>query len=193
MNKKQEFIENFKSEVNLVIEKISTEEKIDTLLEQLKSLIDDFVKNIQRQKFINKILPAVLACQEKHKIKASVTLAQAILESGWGRASIGNNIFGIKASKKWTGKVKTVVTHEYINGKKVTMSDNFRDYDSIEDSIYDHAKLLLLPRYKPVLEAPDWLRACQALQKCGYSTSPVYAKSLGSLIQQYELFRYDTN
>lgn len=143
--------------------------------------------------FINKIAPHAVVAMKDHGILASLTIAQAILESSWGKASIGNNIFGIKASTNWKGKTKTVKTHEYIKGIKTAIDAKFRDYDSIEDSIKDHTSLFVrLDRYKAIIGEKDYKLACVYVQKAGYATDPNYSTKLVSLIEMYKLNRFDS-
>ncbi len=144
-----------------------------------------------QKQFISKILPSAKKTSDMLGIKVSLTLAQAILESGWGKSAIGNNLFGIKANSSWKGAKKCVQTTEYVSGKKVIISAYFRDYESIEASILDHAKILTLPRYKPVVLAKDYREACQQVQACGYATDPKYAQKLISLIEKYALNLWD--
>lgn len=120
-----------------------------------------------------------------------MTIAQAILESGWGKSAIGNNLFGIKAGSDWTGKTQTVGTSEYGARGYYHINDTFRDYDSISDSIEDHAKLLTNSRYDSVRAATDYKTACREVQKDGYATAPSYADSLIKLIEQYNLNQWD--
>ena len=141
--------------------------------------------------FINSILGGAIESYKKYGVLPSLTLAQAILESYWGKKSIGNNIFGIKARESWTGKTKTVTTKEWEHGHYKTIKDTFRDYDSIAASIEDHAKLLTIDRYKPVLGAKNYKEACKLVKQCGYATSPTYTKSLTDLVEQYGLNQYD--
>ena len=145
----------------------------------------------QQKAFINKILPGAIKAQYECGVLASLTLAQSILESGWGKAAIGNNLFGIKATSSWTGKKQFVWTTEYVNGKSGKYQLWFRDYSSIDDSIEDHAKLLTMPRYKNVLMSVDYIGACKQVQACGYATDPNYAKMLISEIEQYGLNQWD--
>ncbi len=145
-----------------------------------------------QQEFINSIKDGAIESYEKYHVLPSLTLAQAILESGWGKYSIGNNLFGIKAGSGWTGKTQNVATTEYdSNGRAYHITDTFRDYDSISDSIEDHAKLLTNSRYDSVRSATDYKTACHEVQKDGYATSPAYADSLIELIEQYDLDQWD--
>lgn len=147
--------------------------------------------NDNQKEFIGKVLPGAEAAYQKTGVLPSLTLAQAILESGWGKASIGNNLFGIKANDAWTGKKKLVKTAEYKNGEKYYIDAWFRDYDSIEESVLDHGKLLTNPRYEKVRTAKNYIEACTQLQAAGYATDPNYAKSLINLIETYGLNQWD--
>ena len=143
-------------------------------------------------KFIQEILDGALKSYKEDGVLPSLTLAQAILETGWGKHRIGNNIFGIKAGSSWTGKVQNVKTAEQnSDGSYTNIRDNFRDYDSVSDSIVDHGKLLTNERYRPVIAAKNYKEACQAVKACGYATSHSYAQNLINLVEQYGLNQWD--
>ncbi len=126
-------------------------------------------------------------------VPASVTLAQAALETGWGKATIGDakNLFGIKGTGP-AGSI-TVKTQEYINGRYVTVNGTFRKYHTWRESIDDHARLLTTAsRYRNCManrNNPD--QFARELQKAGYATSPTYASTLISIMKQYNLYQYD--
>ena len=149
------------------------------------------VTNKSQQDFINSIKDGAIESYKKYHVLPSLTIAQAILESGWGDSAIGNNLFGIKAGSDWTGKTQTVGTSEYGSRGYYHINDTFRDYDSISDSIEDHAKLLTNSRYDSVRAATDYKTACREVQKDGYATAPSYADSLIKLIEQYNLNQWD--
>ncbi|MYM23979.1 flagellar assembly peptidoglycan hydrolase FlgJ [Duganella sp. FT135W] len=126
-------------------------------------------------------------------IPAKFMLGQAALESGWGKREIkgrdgsnSHNLFGIKASGDWKGKVVEATTTEYVNGKAQTKVERFRAYDSYADSFKDYAKLLATnPRYEKVLaSAGDATSFAKGLQKAGYATDPNYATKLTSIIKR---------
>lgn len=144
-----------------------------------------------KDKFINSIKGGAIEGYKKYNILPSLTIAQAILETGWGRSSIGNNLFGIKANASWKGKVQTVRTHEYINGKKIYVDAKFRDYDSIAESLEDRFKLLSNSRYKKVVQAKDYKEGANELYKAGYATDPQYPNKLIQIITQNELYELD--
>ena len=142
--------------------------------------------------FVNSIKDGAIDSYNKYGVLPSLTLAQAILESGWGKHSIGNNVFGIKAGDSWTGKTQDCRTSEQnADGSYVQITARFRDYDSLSDSIEDHAKLLTNDRYRNVIAANDYKEACKAVREAGYATSLTYTEKLISLIEMYGLNQWD--
>jgi peptidoglycan hydrolase FlgJ len=126
-------------------------------------------------------------------VPANLMLGQAALESGWGKREIkaadgtsSKNLFGIKASGDWNGKVVEATTTEYINGIKQKRIEKFRAYDSYADSFKDFAKLMTSnPRYEKVMANLNNVNNyAQAMQKAGYATDPHYASKLASVIQK---------
>jgi len=125
----------------------------------------------------------------KYGVPASITLAQGILESGSGKSKLAaeaNNHFGIKCHDTW-------------NGATMHLDDDapnecFRKYKSVEQSFEDHSIFLKKPRYEELfaLEITDYKGWAQCLKKCGYATSPTYAKNLIDLIEKHELTQFDT-
>lgn len=149
---------------------------------------------MDKKVFINTIKEGALQGYKAYNILPSLTIAQAILESGWGTTQLaikGKNLFGIKAFSDWKGKRITMETSEWYNGVKQVIKADFRAYDSYDDSIMDHNKLLSTSRYEPVRKCKDYKSACEAVYKCGYATDPDYAQKLIRLIEQYRLYEYD--
>ena len=142
------------------------------------------------------IAPLTAPAQElakTSKIPASVTLAQAAVESGWSLNTPGFNLFGIKADKNWKGAVVVEHTHEVINGISTPVVSQFRAYKTYLGSLNDHAQFLLTnPRYKPCFATTNALDFCRALQTAGYSTNPQYANTLIEIIQQHNLLALDS-
>jgi len=125
-------------------------------------------------------------------IPAKFMLGQAALETGWGKREIisrdgssSHNLFGIKATGDWKGKVTEAVTTEYVNGKAQRKVEKFRAYDSYADSFKDYAQLITNnKRYEKVLaSAGDASTFAQGLQKAGYATDPNYAAKLTKIIK----------
>lgn len=113
-------------------------------------------------------------------------LAQAGLESGWGKRQLrgldgseSNNLFGIKAGRGWTGRVVEAWTTEYVDGKPVKSVERFRAYDTPADSFRDYAQLIAnSPRYAGVRDRRDEVAFAYGLQRAGYATDPQYADKL---------------
>lgn len=124
---------------------------------------------------------------------ANLMLGQAALESGWGRREIkasdgtlSHNLFGIKATGGWKGKVVETATTEYIDGIKQKRMEKFRAYDSYADSFKDFANLIQNnPRYKAVMANLNNVNGyANAMQQSGYATDPNYATKLASVINK---------
>jgi flagellar rod assembly protein/muramidase FlgJ len=142
--------------------------------------------------FIGMLAQAAQDCQRKTGIPASITLAQAALESSWGERAPGNNLFGIKADKSWTGPTVTFSTHEHLAGKDIAMPDKFRRYSSWLDSMVDHAQFLLKnQRYARCFKETTGAGWARALQACGYATDPEYATKLIEIMRGRNLAFYD--
>lgn len=149
---------------------------------------------MEKKEFINSIKEVALKGYEEYRILPSLTIAQAILESGWGSSYLAvkaKNIFGIKASSNWRGERVTLPTTEWYNDKKQVINSDFRVYDSFDDSIEDHNKLLANDRYKPVRECADYKEACKRIYQCGYATDPGYAEKLIKIIEENKLYEFD--
>lgn len=150
----------------------------------------------EQKNFIKTVGTLARADMQKSKILASLTIAQAILESGWGKSGLtvkANALFGIKANR-WTGKVYSCATKECYDGKTYTNTTAcFRAYGSWAESVADHSAFLCgLRRYRAVIGETNYKKACRAIKAAGYATAPNYAESLISLIEEYRLTDYDT-
>lgn len=129
--------------------------------------------------FIATIAPAAQACAKRSGVPASVTVAQAALESSWGKRAPGMNLFGIKADASWRGPVTSQVTHEVVNGETITITARFRAYTDWQGSIDDHAAFLTgNPRYRAAFAFKDGPNFARAIAKAGYATDPLYADKL---------------
>ena len=147
--------------------------------------------NQQQQDFINSIAPHAQEVQKKYGVPASIAIAQAALETGWGRSVKGNNFFGVKAGSSWNGPTTNFATHEVINGQRVGMTDRFRAFGSVRESVDNYGKLLAgNARYRHVIGA-DAHDAADALQRAGYATDPRYAQQLKQIIDSCDLTRFD--
>lgn len=140
------------------------------------------------ENYINQFAPLAVEQMKKYQIPASITLAQGILESGNGKSELAtkaNNHFGIKCHNSWSG--------EKIYFDDDEKNECFRKYTSVLDSYEDHSLFLKKPRYEELfkLKLSDYKGWAEGLKKCGYATSPSYAKSLIELIEKYKLYEYD--
>lgn len=134
------------------------------------------------RKFITKALPLALEVQDRYGIPYGVCLAQAALETGWGRYVKGNNYFGIK------GRGQDFATHEYVNGEKVYVVDSFRAYKSMEDSFDDYGRFLSTqPRYADAFKTNSPEEFAKELQRAGYATDPEYANKLILIMRRWNL------
>lgn len=144
--------------------------------------------------FVNKMREAVQVASDESGVPAKLIMSQAALESGWGKREIkldngqtSHNLFGIKATGGWAGKVADITTSEFVNGKMVKMKQPFRAYDSYADSLTDYARLLSEnPRYRDVLTAPSAEEAAHRVQQAGYATDPSYAEKLISIMSYFD-------
>ena len=168
-----------------------------------------FLKNLSEADVIAKVGLLFTADQRESGILASVSLAQFILESGYGKSELAqnaNNCFGMKKSlsgntwdgSAWDGKsIYTKKTQEYENGAYVTVTSDFRKYPSVEKSIADHSAYLLGAkngsklRYDGLKDCTDYKKAVQIIKDGGYATSPTYVESLCSIIERWKLTQYN--
>ena len=136
--------------------------------------------NAAYQAYIRKYANEAILQMKRHKIPASITIAQGLLESNAGAstlASVHNNHFGIKCHKSWQGN------RAYKDDDE--MGECFRSYDSPLDSYTDHSYFLQQPRYKSLfqLSLDDYQGWAKGLQRCGYATDKGYANKLIALVR----------
>ncbi|MBG6077852.1 flagellar assembly peptidoglycan hydrolase FlgJ [Polaromonas sp. CG_9.11] len=144
------------------------------------------------EQFVSRMLPAAQRASQASGVPAQLIMAQAALESGWGKREIraedgktSFNVFGIKADKNWKGPVVEATTTEYVNGTAQKTQASFRAYGSYEESFVDYARFLTSnPRYANVLATPDPAEAAHGLQRAGYATDPNYGGKLVRIMEQ---------
>jgi flagellar protein FlgJ len=143
--------------------------------------------------FVDKLAASAQAASETTGVPARFIIGQAALESGWGKREIlkangetSHNVFGIKATKDWTGKTVSTVTTEYRNGRPERVVEKFRAYDSYDEAMADYAQMLKgNPRYAQVLNGShDAAGFAVGMQRAGYATDPHYAKKLMSIMSR---------
>lgn len=146
--------------------------------------------------FIRAMTPGAVASAKASGVPASVTIAQAALESGWGTSGLAAracNLFGIKANSAWHGETVEMPTTEYINGKPCKVMAKWRKYPDFAAAIADRAAFLRRnPRYRLAFTGQrtgeDFARQIAA---AGYATDPRYAEKLIAVMRQYKLDRLD--
>ncbi len=143
-----------------------------------------------RGTFLAHVAPGAMLSDVVMGVPASITLAQAIIESGWGKTAPGYNLFGMKGEGP-AGSTSHVGI-EYSHGKRVHRRSSFRSYESFAESIEDHARLLATrSRYAAARAvAEDPAAFAKALQG-KYATDPRYATKLMDLSARYGLGRFD--
>lgn len=159
--------------------------------------------------FLEVIPPLAVQDMKKSGVLASVTIAQGILESGWGRSELAQNarnLFGMKANlsgntwqgSTWDGTIYQKKTGEQMkDGQYITVLADFRAYAAIEDSIADHSAYLLgamdgtKHRYEGLKGEKDARKAITIIKNGGYATSLDYINKVMNIIDKYDLTRYD--
>lgn len=160
--------------------------------------------------FIDSIVPYAVQSMLDYGIPASATIAQAILETGWGRKAPGNNMFGVKISSKRKAEIMKLVkagvykpgnlpddvqviwTHEENEAGRYKIQAVFRAYPNVAASFAHRETILMGTRYYHAMRAStDPMEFCRQLQSCGWATAHDYAENLISIINRYGLVKYD--
>ncbi len=145
--------------------------------------------------FIMRLTTAAVASAKATGVPASITIAQAALESAWGESALtktGNNLFGIKADSLWRGQTLTMNTKEFIKGQWVVVPALWRKYPSWQASIDDHAAFLKRnPRYKACFACASAPAFARVLAHAGYATDPAYADKVIDVMKQHNLMVLD--
>lgn len=149
-------------------------------------------------KFIEKIATYVKKYAGDYGIMVhSPIIAQAILESGWGRSTLAseyNNYFGLKCGGAWNGKSVNMATQEeYEVGVMTDIRDNFRVFDSMEDGVKGYFDFINYSRYSNLKGVTDPEEYCRLIKEDGYATSSTYVDSLMRVISDNDLTRFDTD
>jgi peptidoglycan hydrolase FlgJ len=148
------------------------------------------------EQFVSTVWQHAKTAAKKIGLNPAVMVAQAALETGWGKHIINksdgkssNNLFNIKSDARWQGDKASKVTLEFEQGAAVKKQASFRAYDSIKDSVNDFVEFLTQnPRYKNALQhtaTPD--KFLDSLQQAGYATDPNYANKIKQVLNSREL------
>jgi flagellar protein FlgJ len=159
----------------------------------VSSLKEDHTQPIQSaEEFVRRLHPLAVQAARELGVEPKVILAQAALESGWGRSVIQNgngsntyNLFNIKADKAWQGKQAQVATLEFDQGIAKKVNAGFRSYDSFQESFKDYVDFIKTnPRYGDALKkAGNAEQYMHELQRAGYATDPKYADKVINIYQ----------
>ncbi|WFC63203.1 flagellar assembly peptidoglycan hydrolase FlgJ [Pseudomonas sp. REST10] len=150
------------------------------------------------QEFVATMLPMAEAAAEKIGVDPRYLVAQAALETGWGKSIIrtgdgqsSHNLFGIKTHNSWDGESARVLTTEYQGGKAVRETANFRAYDSYAQSFDDYVSFLQNNgRYEKALSSTDNPeRFVKELQQAGYATDPQYARKISQIARKMQTYQ----
>lgn len=142
------------------------------------------------REFVERVWPHAAEASRTTGIPAHFMVAQAALETGWGRSELRQtdgrpsyNLFNIKAGRNWDGATVSTITTEYAGGQAGSETARFRAYGSYAEAFRDYARLLTTsPRYADVLNASDGASFARRLQQSGYATDPMYADKLMRII-----------
>ena len=127
----------------------------------------------------------------------SPIIAQAILESGWGKSTLASkyhNYFGLKCGSRWKGKSVNMITkEEYKVGTMTSIRDNFRVYDSMEDGVKGYFEFINTSRYSNLKGVKSPEEYALRIKFDGYATSSKYVDNIMRVIHDNKLTRFDRN
>lgn len=143
--------------------------------------------------FVEKMMPYAVKAVEGMSMNPLVLVAQAALETGWGKhVPSGNNYYGIKAGGSWQGQVQNMDSPEFENGRMVTRNSAFRAYSSVLESMKDYINLIKgNERYSKAASSsfdPDTY--FEEIQRAGYATDPNYANKLKDIVRKIAFMAY---
>ena len=150
----------------------------------------------------NEFIEQIADCVEKYAYVYGIEvhspiIAQAILESGWGKSSLASkyhNYFGLKCGGAWKGKSVNMATKEEFKvGTLTNIRDNFRVFDSMEDGVKGYFDFINYNRYANLKGVKDPEEYCRRIKADGYATSSTYVDSLLRIIRDNNLTRFDTD
>ncbi|MDQ2043046.1 flagellar assembly peptidoglycan hydrolase FlgJ [Pseudoalteromonas sp. 20-92] len=176
---------------NKSVEPVSTNMNVDITESKIETPVFE-----SAEEFVSSVWEHAKTAAKKIGLNPAVMVAQAALETGWGKHIINksdgnssNNLFNIKSDKSWEGEKASKVTLEFEQGTAVKKKASFRAYDSIKESVNDFVDFLTQnPRYQEALKntakPSDFL---DSLQKAGYATDPNYASKIKQVLKSTEL------
>lgn len=145
--------------------------------------------------FLDKIAPLIVREAKARGYKvASPIIAQACCESAFGTSSLGykyHNYFGMKCGSSWKGKSVNLKTKEEYNSQLVSIRDNFRVYDSMEDGVIGYFNFINTKRYENLKSANSARQYLEFIKADGYATSSTYVTTNMGIVDKYGLTKYD--
>lgn len=156
-------------------------------------------EDADRLAFVQAIIPTAQRLQRQYGIYASVSMAQAMLESDYGQSGLAadyNNLFGVKTDASDPDGAD-LVTAEFVNGEWIEITDRFKVYESWAASMEAHALLLVNGTtwdpdfYQDVTQGLTPVDQARGLQSAGYATDPDYADKLIAMMEQWDLYQYN--
>lgn len=152
------------------------------------------IRSDSPENFVQSVLPAVKRLASQAGLDPAMMIAQAALETGWGKHIVGglkagsNNLFNIKADSRWQGEKVNTQTLEYKNGVAVQEHAQFRKYASIEASVQDFIQFVQdQPRYQAAWEnKSDGLTFIRQLHDAGYATDPQYTEKVQAVYRRVQ-------
>ncbi|MBF1118528.1 MAG: glucosaminidase domain-containing protein, partial [Solobacterium sp.] len=153
-------------------------------------------ENYTNEEFIQVMAYYIRKYSAQYGIKVnSGILAQAILESNWGRSVLSakyHNYFGLKAGPYWTGKSVNMATQEeYVPGTYTNIRDNFRAFNSLEEGVRGYFEFTKFPNYAKIKTATTPEEYLTYIKQAGYATSSTYVQNTMRVVQTYNLTKYD--
>lgn len=153
-----------------------------------------YINNYNNRKEFLEMLASHSSLAKEYNIFPEVMMGQAILESGWGESGLAKyskNLFGVKVpnSQKGKGKGHVYLTNEEINGKNIRIKDEFRKFDTYEQSIRQYLSLLSGRYYSSfgVTKAKDYKEQLRLIKKAGYATASNYVDAVLNVITRNNL------
>lgn len=157
--------------------------------------LDTYAISQEQSDFIENIGYAAQANYSQYQILPSMTIAQAILESGWGTSSLSQlyyNFFGMKAGGSYSGETVSLYTGEEIDGVTIMVDGTFRAYHSFDEGIRGYYEFISgYSRYSNLIGETDYVQACIKIKEDGWATDSSYSQQLINIIESYDLTRFD--
>lgn len=149
----------------------------------------------QAKEFINKIAPIIQAeAKKRGYLVCSPIIAQACIESNFGQSVLSakyHNYFGMKCGSSWKGLSVNMRTKEEYNSQLVSIRDNFRAYNSLEEGVAGYFQFISTKRYSNLKTASTPEEYLKRIKSDGYATSSSYVNTNMNCIRKYDLDRWD--